>query len=81
MIKKYKIIIVKMMKINLDFVHVACSMIIFFIQVNNATPRPKRGPMSAQTNRGAFHGTVHADDVPCLHVEDFSCMLHAARNV
>ncbi|CAB4011636.1 RNA binding fox-1 homolog 2-like isoform X6 [Paramuricea clavata] len=26
------------------------------IEVNNATPRPKRGPMSAQSNRGSFHG-------------------------
>lgn len=26
------------------------------IEVNNATPRPKRGPMSVQSNRGSFHG-------------------------
>jgi hypothetical protein len=62
-------------------VHVACSMIIFFTQVNNATPRPKRGPMSAQSNRGSFHGTACCSkDVPSLHVQ----ALHVAccaRNV
>ncbi|XP_046854653.1 RNA binding protein fox-1 homolog 1-like isoform X2 [Xenia sp. Carnegie-2017] len=26
------------------------------IEVNNATPRPKRGPMVGQSNRGNFHG-------------------------
>ncbi|XP_028395526.1 RNA binding protein fox-1 homolog 3-like [Dendronephthya gigantea] len=26
------------------------------IEVNNATPRPKRGPMSTQPNQGSFHG-------------------------
>ena len=71
--------------VNVDIkpnpVHVACSIIIFFMQVNNATPRPKRGPMSAQSNRGSFHGTACCfKDVPQLHVEDHSCMLHALCN-
>ena len=68
---------------TVNAVHVACSIIIFFTQVNNATPRPKRGPMSAQSNRGSFHGTAcRSKDVPSLHVPDLACcMLCAYSNV
>lgn len=64
------------------WLHVACSTIILFMQVNNATPRPKHGPMVGQSNRGNFHGTACCSkDETLLHVAEVSCMLHVARNV
>ena len=61
---------------SFKILHDACSMIIFFIQVNNATARPKRGHLSGQPNRGSYHGTACCSkDIPVLE-HDFPCMLH-----